>query len=459
MVVAAQRDRRIMSDFFNDDALKSRRDNSALVSRVSDIPSNYVGSKRRLLFHILEVLDENGVQYDSVFDAFSGSAMVSMLFKHLGKRVFCNDLLTSSAITAISLLENPSIPLTQEDLRFLCTNESSEAGTFVLDNYKDKFFSEKECRFLDQYRRNVETLCGDKFYCGLDILNKATLSSIPNSNFSVYGKDLKGLRSTHEVGKSFWEEKWRDTTRKRRDGNNDIMFGKAIGEMYKKYQGAFSLFAVESHINQFCFLGGRYYNGQTVAKLEHRLKHKKVNGREITDIPMAVEDFKGVLTSGDACVFNADIVDLLDADIISADLMYIDPPYGGASSDYSTLYRFLEEYLYEDKLENLEHIQRGAKRFSKKKGYQEQFEQLLEKSKKFPTWLLSYNESSYADLDTISSTIKNAGRTNIVVKEVPITYQYRKGKSEVDAEHFQENYLEEGHKFTERGTEYLILAS
>lgn len=448
-----------MSDFFNDDALRSRRDNSAVVSRVSDIPSNYVGSKRRLLYQILEVLDENQVQYGSVFDAFSGSAMVSLLFKNMGKKVFCNDLLTSSAITAVSLLENDNLPLSEADLRFLCTNEPSDAGTFVLDNYRDKFFSEKECLFLDRYRRNVEVLCGNQFYCGLDILNKATLSSIPNSNFSVYGKNLKSIRSTHEVGKSFWEEKWRDTTRKRRDANNEIMFGKAIGEMYGKYKSAFSLFAVESHINQFCFLGGRYYNGQTVAKLEHRLKHKKVNGKELTEIPMSIDRFRNVLATGDACVFNADIVELLDADIIEADLMYIDPPYGGASSDYSTLYRFLEEYLYEDKLENLEHIQRGAKRFSKKKGYQEQFEQLLDKSKGFPTWLLSYNESSYADLDTIKATIKNAGRTSIIVKAVPITYQYRKGKSEVDAEHFKENYLDDGHKFTERGTEYLILAS
>ena len=48
-----------------------------------------------------------------------------------------------------------------------------------------------------------------------------------------------------------------------------------------------------------------------------------------------------------------DIIDLLESKLIVADLLYLDPPYGGSSSDYSTLYRFLEEYLYEDKLENL----------------------------------------------------------------------------------------------------------
>jgi adenine-specific DNA methylase len=327
-----------------------------------------------------------------------------------------------------------------------------------MDNYKDKFFTEQECVFLDRYKYNVAELCGSKFYCGLELLNKATLASIPNSNFSVYGKDLKSLRSTHDVNKSFWTEKWRDTTRKRRDANNEIMFKKSLNEMYAKYKATFSLFALESHINQNCFLGGRYYNGQTIANLEHRLSHDKNKGKTITDIPLTVDRFKTVLTkSGQGCVFNSDIIDLLEANVIDADLLYLDPPYGGASSDYAILYRFLEEYLYECKLEDMEHIQKGAKRFSKKNNYQEQFEKLLSLCGKFKTWLISYNESSYADLDTITSTIKNAGRSNIEICTVPITYQYRKGKNVVDVDHFKKNYADEGHKYLQRGTEYLIL--
>ncbi|MFA5313373.1 MAG: hypothetical protein WC375_08695, partial [Methanomassiliicoccales archaeon] len=273
-----------------------------------------------------------------------------------------------------------------------------------------------------------------------------------------YGKDLKVLRSTHEVGKSFWKERWRDTTRKRRDGNNEIMFEPAMQEMYAKYKGAFSLFAMENHVNQNCFLGGRYYNGQTVAKLGHRLQHEKTNGRNLQDIPVSVDGFKDVLIPGTSIVFNSDIVELLKSGLVKTDLLYLDPPYGGASSDYSMLYRFLEEYLYECKLEDMEHIQKGGKRFSKKKGYQEQFEELLALCGDFPTWLISYNESSYADVDTITSTIKNAGRKDVIVYPVPITYQYRKGKNIVDAEHFKDHYLEEGLKYSQRGTEYLILA-
>lgn len=445
-----------MPDFFDIFGQDNRK--QQIISSLGSLPSNYVGSKRRILMHIWDTIDKHKIEFDSAFDAFSGSAMVSILFKLMDKQVVCNDLLTSSAITAICLLENSEIPLTTEDIHFLVTNEPDGKRTFVLDNYKDKFFSEKECNFLDRYRRNVELLCGDKFYCGLDLLNKATLASIPNSNFSVYGKDLKSIRSTHKVGKSFWDEKWRDTTRKRRDENNEIMFGKSLSEMYQKYKGAFSLLAVENHVNQNCFLGGRYYSGQTLAKLSHRLNHQKSNGKEITDIPISLEKFKSVLSENQGCVFNSDIIDLLEADIISTDLLYLDPPYGGASSDYSTLYRFLEEFIYEDKLENLEHIQKGAKRFSKKTGYQEQFEKLLSLCGNFKTWMISYNESSYADIDTITSTIRNAGKSEIILEAAPITYQYRKGKNVVDEDFFKSSYYEEGHKFLQRGTEYLIVA-
>jgi adenine-specific DNA methylase len=419
-----------MTDFCS--FLKKDRDKREITSLISSIPSNYVGSKRRMLLHIWNMIEDNDVKFDTAFDAFSGSAMVSLLFKMMGKRVISNDLLTSSAITAVCLMENQVIPITEEDLSFLCSNIPSEYGSFVKDNYEGKFFTAKECEFLDRYKANVAQLFGDKFYCGLDLLSKATLASIPNSNFSVYGKDLKALRSTHKVGKSFWEEKWRDTTRKRRDENNEIKFPESLDEMYHKYKGAFSLFAVENH--------------------------PKNNGKEITDIPVSVEKMQKILQDGEATVFNSDIIELLESRMINSDLIYLDPPYGGSSSDYAVLYRFLEEYLYEDKLENLEHIQKGAKRFAKAKGYQEQFEYLLSLCDGFETWMISYNESSFANLETIKETIRKAGRKNIVVKSIPITYQYRKNKNVVDIEHFKENYYEEGYKFTERGTEFLILA-
>jgi hypothetical protein len=258
-----------MDDFFDDMAVMVQRDQ--ILDKIAKMPSNYVGSKRRLLRHIYDAVNEHEIKFDSVLDAFSGSAMVSLLFKHMGKRVYSNDLLTSSAITAVSLLENDAPPLSNEDIKKLCRTVADDKSDFVVKNYKDKFFTEKECIFLDNSRRNVETLYGPKFFCGLDLLSKATLASVPNSNFTITGNDLGKIRGTHDVNTPYWKEKWRDTTRKRRDDNNEILFEASIEEMRNKYKGAYSLFVMQTHINQNCFLGGRYYNGQTIAKLEHRL--------------------------------------------------------------------------------------------------------------------------------------------------------------------------------------------
>lgn len=420
-----------MDDFF--DQFGSKRAKDIIIDKLFSIPSNYVGSKRRLLMHIWDVLEKEKIQFDSAFDAFSGSAMVSLLFKVMGKKVCCNDLLTSSAITAICLLEFDKILLTDNDLFSLCKNRPRQIDSFVKNNYKDKFFTDKECSFLDCYRKNLESLDGGKLYWAIELLNKAIIMSIPNSNFSIYGKDLKSLRSTHTVGESYWTEKWRDTTRKRRNANNEIMFGKSIKEMYDKYSKSLSSL-----------------------KKEYDVQMLNNQGKLYTHNILPNGQFKSVLDDKKMMVFNFDIIELLELGIIETDLLYIDPPYGGASSDYALLYSFLEEYFYKTPLNALEHIQRGSKRFNKNKGYQEQFEHLLSLCGRFRTWLISYNESSYADLPTIVSTIKNAGKTNVKTLEVPITYQYRKGKGIIDPDFGA--YLESGKKHLQRGTEYLILA-
>jgi adenine-specific DNA methylase len=127
-----------MEDFFT--TLQHEREKIQIVKSIAEIPSNYVGSKRRLLLHIFDILADNNIEFKSTFDAFSGSAMVSLLFKKMGKEVYSNDLLTSSSITAVCLLENDSLPISQDDIDFLCYNNPKDVGTFVLDNYKDKFF-------------------------------------------------------------------------------------------------------------------------------------------------------------------------------------------------------------------------------------------------------------------------------------------------------------------------------
>ena len=392
-----------MNDFF--DLLQPARDKKRIIKTIASIPSNYIGSKRRLLSHIWDVVYDYDIDCDTVFDTFSGGGMVSLLFKHMGKNIITNDILTASSLTAVSLLQNSKIPITDSEINFLCTNVPEDYPTFTTDNYQDKFFTKKECDLLDRYRKNVEILYGQSFYKGDNI---------------------------------------HDRHNNPKDDNG--------------YKSAFALFLILSHVSQHCFLGGRYYNGQIIAQLQHRLQHQKNQGKDITKFDIESERFKNVLLDGDARVFNEDIINLLHHKTVTADLIYIDPPYGGGSSDYTKLYGFLEEYLYGASVDDLKHLKQGSKRYCQNKNYQLQLESLLSLCGDFPSWMLSYNESSFADLDTITSIIKNAGRKDIQVSQVPITYQYRKGKNRVDTDHFQESYCNEGHKYLQRGTEYLIVA-
>lgn len=407
-------------DFFNE--ISSERNKHEVIKTISDIPNNYVGCKRRLLYHIYDVLEDNNIKYNKVFDAFSGSGIVSSLFKLLGKNVVSNDLLTSSSLNALCLCRHfNDINLSTSDLHFLLHNKPSDIIPFVTDNY-GKFFTPDECNFLDSYRRNIEILFNGYFNHGYDASDKKLATSFENP--------LK--QYNHQ----------------------------------KAMSASFALFLMQNHINQNCFVGGRCYSGQTLARLDHRLAHQKSKGKEIHQIKFKSKDFDSVRLSKDeklegtqySCQYNADIIKLLENGHVKADLLYLDPPYGGANSDYAFLYKFLEEYIYRDKLENLSHLKNSMKRFSNAKNYQSEFEYLLSLCSSFPTWLISYNNSSYAGIETITDTIHRVGKKKTKVIPVQFEYQYRKKNNVSDLEHFKENYANNGHKFEDQGTEYLVLA-
>ena len=51
--------------------------------------TRFMGCKKKLLPNIHEIV--NGLDFDTAIDAFSGSGVVSYMFKTLGKNVIAND--------------------------------------------------------------------------------------------------------------------------------------------------------------------------------------------------------------------------------------------------------------------------------------------------------------------------------------------------------------------------------
>jgi len=135
--------------------------------------------------------------------------------------------------------------------------------------------------------------------------------------------------------------------------------------------------------------------------------------------------------------FNEDVIELLNSGDLQKifttkpNMIYIDPPYGGQSSDYPKLYSFLEEYIHMKPLNEIEKIQK-FNRYAKKKGYEEQFIEFLDvlhKLNLFDVWVLSYNESSWKPIDEIITLLKKY-KTNIIVKKKEYQYNYRKNETE-----------------------------
>jgi hypothetical protein len=105
---------------------------------------------------------------------------------------------------------------------------------------------------------------------------------------------------------------------------------------------------------------------------------------------------------------------------------YIDPPYGGAQSDYTTMFAFCEEYIYGDKIDNLKHLD-VCKKFVTKKDYEQNFRDVLESVKFIPTWGISYNASSFKDIEAIKGIIGDY-KSDIVLVDIDHEYRYRKDR-------------------------------
>jgi adenine-specific DNA methylase len=345
-----------------------------LQASLFNIQNPYVGNKRKLVVDIALALEKHEIKFESMIDLFSGSSVVGLFFKMIGKQVFSNDLLTSSFFNAKVFVENEDTLLTPADIRFLCDNPHAGRGTFVQTHYAERFMPE-EARFLDNYRGNIDLLAERVLKRKLDTPSDAEM-----------------LQRTAEA----------------------------------KRAAAFVL--IEHYVLSQCFLGGRLNKGQVLAELGHRIDHKRNSGNEMRfQLPELPRFVKGG-SVGDSAAFNMDAEEFLQkAPIPHVDLLYLDPPYGSSQSDYASMFAWCEEYIYGKKLEELPHIQ-NAKKFVQKKDYENHFRSLLSECERFPTWAVSFNDDSFTDCDGIVAILKDY-KKNVTVEKIEYQYKYRKDEN------------------------------
>jgi len=118
-------------------------------------PTRFMGSKNKLLKEIWSVASQ--FRFDTAVDLFSGSGIVSYMFKAQGKAVISNDYMAMSACFAKAMVENSSIILTKADaLKLLEPKRPSDQ--FVETTFKDLYYSDDDNRLIDTLRANIWAL-------------------------------------------------------------------------------------------------------------------------------------------------------------------------------------------------------------------------------------------------------------------------------------------------------------
>lgn len=472
---------------FTDDPDKMTLSVDHAVRRIEKLPLPYTGNKKKLAFYIYNTLQKNNVEFKTVLDAFTGSATVAYLFKLMGKRVIANDLLTSSYLNAVAFVENPGVKLSESEKEFLLNNQNSKKNTFVEDNYlgsdfrppgktcRFNKFTLKECHYLDNFRANIDELCGiHPQSLGL-AANAAVVLRLPFGNVDQSTNIMKHrLKQQQEHGKNdrrigiYYDDEY--------NLKFDKWFRKYVNDFTQsktpppegteqKIKRANFLVNLQQHVLRDCMVQGRLHRGQSLAEVDVRLKHQKnqlkahYSNKGSTGMDFYTQagaywwdgkpgqgmkwwTFADMDLPGDCLATNMDVVELLKESYCQVDCVYFDPPYGGQSSDYATMYRFLEEYIYSQPLEELPHIQAHAQKFVKKRGYREHFCGMLDAAQHIPIWLFSYNDNSWKDINYICGVIKEY-RSDVksVVLDDKYRYLYRKQQGR-----------------TNKSCEYLIIA-
>lgn len=131
---------------------------NGLSPQVGLYPSTrFMGSKEKLTGDIWKVAEQFPGR--RVLDLFSGSGVVSYMFKAQGKAVTSNDYMTFSWLFTRALVENAGTRLTPDLVEFLTTGEP--ADDYVRRTFKDLYFNDEDNYFVDLVRTRIAQLDGD----------------------------------------------------------------------------------------------------------------------------------------------------------------------------------------------------------------------------------------------------------------------------------------------------------
>lgn len=164
-------------------------------------PTRYMGSKRKLLSHIWDVSSQ--FSFDSVIDLFSGSGIVSYMYKSHGKAVVSNDYMAMGGVITKALIENSKMTLSMDEALKLM-DESTPTDDFVRETFKGIYFSDEDNHFIDIVRANISQMKDPyKKAIALEALIRTCIKKRPRGIFTYVGDRYNDGRK--DLQKSFQE--------------------------------------------------------------------------------------------------------------------------------------------------------------------------------------------------------------------------------------------------------------
>lgn len=301
-------------------------------------------------------------------DAFGGSQSVAFMLKQLGCRTWTNDFLDFNHQIGLALVENGSHVLTNEDIALLFS-----------PNPLPSEFDLMQSLFTDLFFEEAETRFLDAFRGNVERLDNPYKRALA---LTVMNRSM---------------------TRKTTMGH----------------------FAHTQALNY--------------AASPERVKRNRSLVRPLKEIFLELLPVYQQAVFDNGCEnksFRGDAIDFV-ASVSAADMAYFDPPYCDSHADYQGFYHLLETYTeyWKDK----EFIN-GTKRYSPKRpsGFEKKseivdaFRRLFTAAVRIPVWMISYNDRSYPDIDTLVHLIKE-WRTVTVYKKGYVAS--RGGKGSVAGSH------------------------
>jgi DNA adenine methylase/adenine-specific DNA-methyltransferase len=160
--------------------------NDPVMEKLNAYPlMRYMGSKHKLISWIYDIVKQ--YDFDTVLDGFSGSGVVSYLFKCMNKEVYSNDFLHFSSLITKALVENQGETMSVNDINKLIDGKV-KAKNFIANTFKDVFYSEDELKFLDKVSANMLNLKSKhKRALAYTALFRACIKKQPRGVFTVSG--------------------------------------------------------------------------------------------------------------------------------------------------------------------------------------------------------------------------------------------------------------------------------